>query len=80
MRWILLAQKSECSYRHKVEYAHLAGYTAIIVANNNSNDTEVIGLTEDEQFDLLIPAYFVGEHDGRLLRDKYSYVRSQRHE
>ena len=77
LQWILIASKSSCSYSNKIQYAHRAGYTAIIIFNEGSNETEVIGLNEN-QFDLLIPAYFVGAYHGRLLRNKFSYHRDER--
>jgi len=46
------------------------GYTAIIVHNVGSNDTEVMGVEDPSQ--IIIYSTFVGEYDGMLLKN-FSY-------
>lgn len=69
MEWILLAKKSNCAYTTKIDYADAAGYGALIIYNIESNETEVIGLTNgNPQLDLRIPSFFIGEYDGLTLK------------
>jgi len=74
--WILLANKLGCDYLVKAENAFLAKYDAILISNVGSNHTEAIGTHDTNTLDPKLPSYFIGEDDGIILRDRFSYPTS----
>ncbi|ODN03499.1 E3 ubiquitin-protein ligase RNF13 [Orchesella cincta] len=66
--WILLAKRSpDCHFQTKIENAQISGYSAIIIHNVGSNDTEVMGVEDPGK--LMIYATFIGEYDGWMLKN-----------
>ena len=70
-RWILLAQRYGCDFQTKIENAQNASYYAIIVHNVGSNSTEAMGVEDPSRINIF--AVFVGESDGLLLKQNFTY-------
>ncbi|XP_076061907.1 godzilla E3 ubiquitin protein ligase isoform X2 [Oratosquilla oratoria] len=71
--WIVLVERSNCSFAQKVINAQRAKYSFVIVHNLNSNDIERMDAKGKEGSQVLIPSVFIGEDDGHLIKDRYLY-------
>ncbi|XP_033207331.1 E3 ubiquitin-protein ligase RNF13-like isoform X2 [Belonocnema kinseyi] len=69
--WILLASRYNCSFEIKVRMAQKAGYDAVIIHNVNSDELEP--MSAKDSIGIEIPAVFVGEITGMLLKGNYLY-------
>lgn len=69
-KWILLVPRfntiKNCTFEQKVRYAQAAGYDAVIVYNNKSD--ELIPMAAGNGSGIFIPSVFVGEAAGKDLR------------
>ncbi|OQV12877.1 hypothetical protein BV898_12896 [Hypsibius exemplaris] len=65
---ILLVQEGPCPVSDQIQRAEEAGFVAIIIFSNSSNDVVGIGA---EKLNTTIPAVLISQMDGILLWDKY---------
>ena len=64
---IALIDRGLCLFVDKVKNAQVAGAVGVIIANNNGN--QVLELMRGIDASITIPSVFVGESNGRILRD-----------
>lgn len=69
--WIVLIRRYNCSFEIKVRMAQEAGYDAVIVHNVNSNELEP--MSAKDPVGILIPAVFVGDVTGLIIKENYLY-------
>lgn len=69
--WILLISRFNCSFEIKVRMAQKAGYDAVIVHNVNSEELEP--MSAKDSVGVVIPAVFVSELAGLILKGNYLY-------
>lgn len=69
-KWVVLVSRQNCSFEYKVRMAQAVGYDAVIVHNVNSDDLEIME-AKNASF-INIPAVFVSETTGVILRQVYS--------
>lgn len=69
--WIVLIRRFNCSFEIKVRMAQEAGYDAVIVHNVNSNELEP--MSAKDPVGILIPAVFVGDVTGLVIKENYLY-------
>ncbi|CAG7723331.1 unnamed protein product [Allacma fusca] len=71
VRWILLARRYECDFQTKIENAQNASYFGIIVHNVGLNSTEAMWVKDSTGLNIF--AIFIGEYDGKLLRENFTW-------
>lgn len=74
--WIALIQRtpsmnSNCSFDLKVFNAQKANFSAVIIFNIDSE--HLVRMSSSGVYDIKIPSAFVGESDGKELKDFYTY-------
>lgn len=69
--WIVLIRRYNCSFEIKVRMAQEAGYDAVIVHNVDSNELEP--MSAKDPVGILIPAVFVGDVTGLIIKENYLY-------
>lgn len=62
--------RNDCPFEQKVRNAQAAGYKGVIVHNINSDELQVMNAKNGSG--ILIPAVFVGETAGLIMRRKYA--------
>lgn len=70
MSMILIAERFGCDFETKIENAQNMGYSGIIIQNLMSNETVLMRVRDPDR--VVIYAALIGEHNGNLLRNKYS--------
>ncbi|EFN74498.1 RING finger protein 13 [Camponotus floridanus] len=72
--WIVLIRRYNCSFEVKVRNAQKAKYNAVIVHNVNSNELEPMSAKDNTG--ISIPAVFVGDVTGLVIKENYLYDQS----
>ncbi|KAK3885703.1 hypothetical protein Pcinc_010090 [Petrolisthes cinctipes] len=72
--WIGIVQRYGCPFDEKVINAQIAGYDAVIVHNNGSNNLYSMGIDNQSIADKIrIPSVFIGQDDAIMIIENFLY-------
>lgn len=69
-------RNKKISFIDKVRHAQNASFDAVIVFNKDSDSLEIMSANDDS--DIFIPALFVGQTTGDIIRFDYSYPKGKK--